>query len=132
MINSVYDYYISTYGNRTISRHDSHKKSELRDIYNNIVKINRASPLYKVDMSESSQKLAIDIKEAARALTDTLSDITDISDDTAPIGITAVSDNPALVTVSYSGSSMPDDSELTFDVKQLASPQVNIGEYVSS
>ena len=114
MINSVYDYYISTYGNRTISRHDSHKKSELRDIYNNIVKLNRASPLYKVDMSESSQKLAIDIKEAARALTDTLSDITDISDDTAPIGITAVSDNPALVTVNYSGSSMPDDSELTY------------------
>ena len=51
LINSVYDYYISTYGNRTVSRHDSHKKSELRDIYNNIVKINRAAPLYKVDMS---------------------------------------------------------------------------------
>ena len=132
MINSVYDYYINTYGNRTISRHDSHKRSELRDIYNNIVKINRASPLYKVDMSESSQKLAIDIKEAARALTDTLSDITDISDDTVPVGITAASDNPSLVTSEYSGNDMPEEKQLTFNVKQLAAPQVNIGEYVSS
>ena len=132
MINSVYDYYISTYGNRTVSRHDSHKRSELRDIYNNIVKINKASPLYKVDMSESSQKLAIDIKEAARALTDTLSDITDIADDSMPVGITASSDNPSLVTADYSGSDMPDEKELAFNVKQLASPQVNVGEYVSS
>lgn len=132
MINSVYDYYISTYGNRTVSRHDSHKKSELRDIYNSIVKINRAAPLYKVDMSESSQKLAIDIKEAARALTDTLSDITDISDDSMPVGITATSDNPSLVTASYTGNDMPEEKELSFNVKQLASPQVNIGEYVSS
>ena len=101
MINSVYDYYISTYGNRTASRHDTHKRSELRDIYNSIVKINRAAPLYKVDMSESSQKLAIDIKEAARALTDTLSDITDISDEDMPVGTVAVSDNPGLVTAEY-------------------------------
>lgn len=132
MINSVYDYYISTYGNRTVSRHDTHKRSELRDIYNTIVKINRAAPLYKVDMSESSQKLAIDIKEAARSLTDTLSDITDISDDDMPIGIVAVSDNEPLVTAEYVGSDAPDDEKLTFNVKQLASPQVNIGEYVSS
>lgn len=132
MINSVYDYYISTYGNRTVSRHDSHKRSELRDIYNNIVKINKASPLYKVDMSESSQKLAIDIKEAAKALTDTLSDITDIADDSMPVGITASSDNPSLVTAAYSGSDMPDEKELVFNVKQLASAQVNVGEYVSS
>ena len=132
LINSVYDYYISTYGNRTVSRHDSHKRNELRDIYNNIVRINRAAPLYKVDMSESSQKLAIDIKEAARALTDTLSDISDIADDSIPIGIKAVSDNPSLVTAEYSGNDMPEDTELTFNVKQLASPQVNIGEYVSS
>lgn len=131
MINSVYDYYISTYGNRTVSRHDTHKRSELRDIYNTIVKINRAAPLYKVDMSESSQKLAIDIKEAARSLTDTLSDITDISDDDMPVGIVAVSDNEALVTAEYVGSNAPDDEKLTFNVKQLASPQINIGEYVS-
>lgn len=132
MINSVYDYYISTYGNRTVSRHDTHKRSELRDIYNTIVKINRAAPLYKVDMSESSQKLAIDIKEAARSLTDTLSDITDISDDDMPIGVVAASDNEALVTAEYVGSDAPDGEKLTFNVKQLASPQVNIGEYVSS
>ncbi len=132
MINSVYNYYISTYGNRTASRHDSHKRSELRDIYNNIVKVNRAAPLYKVDMSANSQKLAIDIKEAARALSDTLSDLTDIADDELPVGIVAVSDNSDVVTAEYTGSDMPQTSDITFNVHQLAAPQVNIGEYVSA
>lgn len=49
-----------------------------------------------------------------------------------PVGITASSDNPSLVTAAYSGSDMPDEKELVFNVKQLASAQVNVGEYVSS
>lgn len=134
MINSVYDYYISTYGNKSISRHDSHKRSELKDLYNNIVRLNKATPLYKVDMSESSQKLAIDIKEAARSLSATLGDITDISNGDIPIGTVAHSDNPRLLTAEYIGNSLPEDesSRLEFDVKQLATPQINTGEYLSS
>lgn len=130
MINSVYDYYISTYANKSISRHDSHKRSELRELYNNIIKLNKAAPLYKVDMSESSQKLAIDIKEAARSLSATLGDITDISEGETPIGIVATSDNPALVTAEYIGSGLPENESLEFSVKQLATPQINTGEYL--
>ena len=37
-IDTVYHYYLSTYANSTVSRYDSHKKSELRDIYNRMVK----------------------------------------------------------------------------------------------
>lgn len=130
MINSVYDYYVSTYGNRTISRHDSHKRSELRDIYNSIVKLNRAAPIYKFDLSVRSQKLAIDIKEAARSLTDNLCDITDIAEGTTPLRTVAVSDNPAVVTAGYIGSGGREGDALTFDVKQLAEPQINLGEYL--
>ena len=39
-IDSAYQYYLSTYGNSTVSRYDTHKKSQLRDTYNKIVKTN--------------------------------------------------------------------------------------------
>ena len=47
-IDTVYHYYLSTYANSTVSRYDSHKKSELRDIYNRMVKTNKESPLYRL------------------------------------------------------------------------------------
>lgn len=46
-IDSAYHYYLSTYGN-SVSRYDTHKKSELRKVYNQIVKANKESPLYKI------------------------------------------------------------------------------------
>lgn len=129
MISSVYDYYLSTYGQQLSSRHDSHKKSELRDTYNNIVKINKASPVYKVNTSESAQKLAIDIKEAARSIMDTLADITDAADGTTALSDVAVSDNPSLVSARYIGDGS-NTEEMEFDVKQLAEPQVNTGNFL--
>ena len=44
-IDNAYAYYISTYAQKTVSRYDSHKKSELRKVYNEMVKINKDSPL---------------------------------------------------------------------------------------
>ena len=66
IMDNMYNYYLSTYGNSTVSRYDSHKKSELRSIYNSIVKTNQESPLYKIKDSGDVQKFAIDIKENAR------------------------------------------------------------------
>ena len=43
-IDNAYAYYISTYAQKTVSRYDSHKKSELRKVYNKMVKINKDSP----------------------------------------------------------------------------------------
>ena len=68
MIGSVYDYYLTTYASRPATKSDTHKKSELRSVYNNIVKISKKSPLYKVSVSENIQKFAIDLKENARTL----------------------------------------------------------------
>lgn len=129
MINSVYDYYLSTYGRQVTSRHDSHDKKELRETYNNIVKINKSSPVYKIDTSANAQKLAIDIKESARALMDTLEDISDVTDGTLSLSNVAVSDNPNLVTAKYVGNG-EDPEPLTFKVEQLAEPQVNTGNFL--
>ena len=81
-IDSAYQYYLSTYGNSTVSRYDTHKKSQLRDTYNKIVKTNKESPLYKIKtlgkrknmrlisrkVSETSSISQLHFQAAARAL----------------------------------------------------------------
>ena len=46
-LDTVYNHYLTTYTPKT-SQYDTHKKSELRRIYNSIVKLNKESPLYTV------------------------------------------------------------------------------------
>ena len=48
-LNTVYNYYLTTYSRGPMTKYDTHKKSELRDIYNSIVKLNKESPgCYKI------------------------------------------------------------------------------------
>ena len=65
-IDSAYQYYLSTYGNSTVSRYDTHKKSQLRDTYNKIVKTNMRLISRKV--SETSSISQLHFQVAARAL----------------------------------------------------------------
>lgn len=58
-IDSAYQYYLSTYGNSTVSRYDTHKKSQLRDTYNKIVKTNKESPLYKIKTSGKQKNMLL-------------------------------------------------------------------------
>lgn len=132
MISNAYNYYLSAYGNRTFSRHDSHKRSELRDLYKNIINVNKAAPLYKIDTSESTQKLAIDIKESARALTNVLDNIDDMIYGRTSEGLIALCDNSDLAEVTYVGLGDKEGDEFTIDVKQLATPQINTGEFLSA
>ena len=67
-IDSAYQYYLSTYGNSTVSRYDTHKKSQLRDTYNKIVKTNKESPLYKIKNLGEAKKYAIDIKSETSSI----------------------------------------------------------------
>ena len=39
-LNSVHNFYLTTYAPKTNSPFDTHKKSELRNVYNSIVKLN--------------------------------------------------------------------------------------------
>lgn len=135
-IDTIYNYYLSTYGNNTVNRYDTHKKSELRSIYNEMVKVNKNNPLYKVlglDTGDAS-KFAIDIKESALELTKTahsLSQPDDVKKGLFKKKVAASSDEDH-VKVSYVGDE--DESELTdtfaLSVKNLAKPQVNHGKYL--
>ena len=61
MIGSVYDYYLTTYASKPATKSDTHKKADLKNLYNNIVNISKKSPLYKINVSEDVQKYVIDL-----------------------------------------------------------------------
>ena len=139
MISSVYNYYLSTYAKQHVSKNDTHKKSELKDIYKSMVKSSRKSPLYKIDNTERVQKYAIDLKETARAMKNVAASMSDGDDATAGFNKKkATSTNPRIATVKYIGedrSSYIDGEEdkapeLTINVKNVASPQVNVGNFL--
>lgn len=133
MIGSVYDYYLTTYAAKPQAKSDIHKKSELRSVYNNIVKISKKSPLYKIHVSAELQKYAIDLKENARSLHN---DIDNLAFDTSSINNSEyVSSDEDIITVNtlYKGEAANDDSipdDYTFEVLHLAEPQVNTGLYL--
>ncbi|MCR5000010.1 MAG: flagellar capping protein [Lachnospiraceae bacterium] len=135
---SVYDYYLNTYAGDSApnrpNRFDSHKKSELRDVYGRILKANRESPLYKLKVDpESMTRFAIDLKENARHMQNVVSALSTEGDDIESIFYkkVAVSSNPDAVGVEYVGDKDSTENP-TFDlgVKRLATPQVNTGNFL--
>lgn len=135
-INSAYAYYLSTYGNTKPSRYDSHKKSDLRKIYNTIVKTNKDSPLYKLSNEDDAARYAIDIKENAKTIqnvVDSLSDNHSGFEDSFRRKV-AVSSNEDVITVDYVGDDSEENNLDVFDIeiKRLSSPQVNVGNYMKN
>ena len=134
MIGSVYDYYLTTYASKPATRSDTHKKSELRNIYNTIVKISKKSPIYKVDVSENIQRYAIDLKENARFIKSK----TDLFFNDSDNGIRKklISSDEDVLSINYMGipESEQNDSILSyeFQVDALAKPQVNTGNFLKS
>ncbi|MBO4461986.1 MAG: flagellar capping protein [Lachnospiraceae bacterium] len=135
-IDTIYNYYLSTYGNNTYNRYDTHKKSELRSIYNQMVKVNKNTPLYKVLGVEegNASEFAIDLKESSLNLEKTahsLSAPDDVKKGLFKKKVAASSDEDH-VAVNYVGDG--DSSELTdtftLSVKNLATGQVNKGNYL--
>lgn len=134
MISNVYSYYMSEYGMKPYTKHSTHKKTELRDLYNNIVKLNRKSPFYNVDISEESQKQAIDIKESARDLSDVTEDLTDAASGNMTFKSVAQNSRPDLLDAEYIGENKSFGASPSFSISidQLAAPQVNTGNFLSS
>ena len=58
-LNVVYNHYLTAYApQKSSTQYDSHKKSELRGIYNSIVKLNKDAPLYKLDNRKMQGRFA--------------------------------------------------------------------------
>jgi len=133
-ITTAYNYYMTTYApKRSKGGNSAHKQSELRDVYNSIVKQSKDSPTYLYDRSKSVYKYAINIKEEALGLKDALTALTNESDPSSIIGRKiANSTDTDKVEVSYTGSNSADNKDLSYDVEvtNLAKPQINTGKYL--
>jgi flagellar hook-associated protein 2 len=136
-IDSAYDYYLSTYAaDQKTSRYDSHKKSDLRKVYNSIIKSNKDSPLYKISNPETAKCYAIDIKEKAKSIQNVVASLSDnygeFSDSFRKK--VAISSDEETVTVDYvgDGTEKNNASQFELQINRLASPQVNTGNYIRS
>lgn len=136
---NVYNHYLTSYAPKGTTSFDTHKKSELRNIYNSIIKLNKESPLYLLDNSADSKAFAIGLKENARELKNTISSLGGFDDGVLDEAAflnkkEAYSGNEAVVSVSYIGNR--DDAvfapSLALEVHSLASPQVNMGHFIPS
>ena len=132
----AYAYYLSTYGQNRPTRYDSHKKSDLRKIYNAIVKTNREAPLYKLSGEDEVARYAIDIKESAKAIQNVVTSLSDSYGDFSDSfrKKVAVSSDPKSVEVKYigDGSENAEIENFSIEVKQLSSPQVNTGNLLKN
>lgn len=129
---NVYNYYMTTYAPRSSTPYDSHKKSELRSVYNSIVKMNKEAPIYILDTSKESCAFAIGMKENARELRNVIASLGDLNEDELLNKKAAYSSNENIASASYIGT--PADSanapSLDVEVHSLATTQVNMGAYL--
>lgn len=135
-INAAYAYYLSTYGNNRPSRYDTHKKSDLRKVYNYMVKTNKEAPLYKLSNSDEAARYAIDIKENAKMIQNVVASLSDSYGGFADSfrKKVAVSSDTDSVEVNYIGDGTEGEELESFnlEVKSLSAPQVNIGNYLKN
>lgn len=136
VIDSAYQYYLTVYGKSATSRYDTHKKSELRNIYNDILKINKESPLFKLKNNEEVPKFLIDIKENARQVKNVVASLSDSNEglESAFQKKVAISSDEDIVSATYIGSNSKSEASQSFDIEvlELARPQSNLGNFLNN
>ncbi len=132
VMNTVYNNYLTSYMPKPLTRYDTHKKSELRNVYNSIVKLSKDEPWYLPTTSKDTQKYAIDLKENARELRNTIAQLCGLEREGLFSKKNAYSTNEEVATASYIGPKNPSGHipELTLEVLSLASTQENLGLFL--
>ena len=133
VLTNVYNNYLTTYAPKGLTRYDTHKKSELRNIYNSIVKQNKEAPWYLPTTSKETQRYAVDLKENARDLHNTIAQLGGLEEEGLFSKKSAFSSDNEVVTAAYIGSKATGDADPSFqiEVKSLATSQENMGLFLS-
>ena len=129
---NIYNYYHAAMPQIANTKYDSHKKSELRTLYKDMVRLNKSKPYYKLSLSDATQAYVIGIKDAAIELKNSASFLTeDVSSDTQKL--TVQTDAPQELGVQLlADASDASPADIRLQVDQLASPQINEGNYLLS
>lgn len=131
MVDSVYNYYLSTYAHKTNARYDTHTKEQLKNIFGRIVKNNSQAPTYQIDFSNDAVKYAIDLKEHARELNAVVNELSDTASGEISFKKSARSSRPDCILATYvGGSCIPDINELNINISQTATKQINISNFL--
>lgn len=132
-LNTVYNNYLSTYTPKALTKYDTHKKSELRSVYNSIVKMNKDAPWYLPTTSRQTQHYAVDLKENARDLHNTIAQLGGLEEGNGLLSKkSAYSSDENIVKAAYIGPQKTKDEipSLQLEVKSLASSQENLGFFL--
>lgn len=131
VLNTVYNHYLTSYAPKGTTQYDTHKKSELRSIYNSIVKQNKEAPLSIIDTSEAAQRFAVGVKENARELRNTIASLGGLDESEMLGKKKAASSNEDIATATYIGDSNDENvPSFELEVTNLAKPQYNTGNYL--
>lgn len=132
ILSAVYNNYMSTYAPKPLTRYDTHKKSELRSVYNSIVKMNKEAPWYLPTTSKATQNYAVDLKENARELYNTIAQLGGLEEDGLFSKKSAFSSDEEVAAASYIGPQKTEGPmpSLDLEVRSLAAPQENMGLFL--
>lgn len=132
VMDTIYNNYLTTYTPKSITRFDTHKKSELRNIYNSIVKMNKESPWYLPTTSKDTQQYAIDLKENARRLHNTIAQLGGLNENGLLDKKSAYSTDEDIASVTFIGPEQQYGTipEFDLEVRSLASSQENLGLFL--
>lgn len=133
ILTNVYNHYLTAYAPKSTTQYDTHKKSELRSIYNSIVKLNKESPWYLETTSRSAQEYAVNLKESARLFHNTVASLGGLDDSQALAKKAAYSSDSGVIAATFVGNT-DDDSPvptLKMQVNSLATSQENMGTYLA-
>lgn len=132
VLNAVYNNYLTTYTPKPLTRFDTHKKSELRGVYNAIVKLNKEAPWYLPTTSRETQHYAVGLKENARELHNSIALLGGLDTNSLLSKKSAYTTNENVLNATYIGPDNPDTEVpvLDVEVRSLASPQENLGLFL--
>lgn len=130
---AIFNNYLQMYS-PSITRYDSHKKSELRNTYNSIVKLNKESPWFLPVTNRDSQAFAVNLKETARGLRSEIAELGGLEEDGLLSGKSAFTSDSSIVQVSFIGDEKSSDPIPSFEIEvdSLATPQQNSGNFLPS
>lgn len=132
ILNTVYNNYLTTYTPKPLTRYDAHKKSELRNVYNSIVKLNKEAPWYLPTTSKETQQYAVNLKENARELRNAIAQLGGLESEELFSKKSAYSSDESVASASYVGSekSKEEIPSIQLEVRSLASSQENLGLFL--
>lgn len=133
-LDTVYNHYLTSYASKSNTQYDTHKKSELRGVYNSIVKQYKESPLFILKNTKESQVYAINLKESSRDFHNLIASLGGLDEDTLLNHKSAFSSNSLVADAVFIGDEDSADEVPAFEleVHNLASPQENTGRYLLS